>query len=154
MKFRMVDRIIDLQPGKSIRGMKTVSFEEYQLKSAFGGDCGLPESLVLESFFQLGNWLIMLSSDFKKMGLLVRFEDVQFKGALSPGQSMVMEVEVQRYREDGVLFDGRAMVNGETIALGKGCLATLVDSAEYFDCDHLKKLFSNLYRPENTTPVE
>jgi len=152
MKFRMVDRILDLEPGKSIRGMKTVSFEEYQLKSAFGGDCRLPESLVLESFFQLGNWLIMFSSDFKKMGLLIRVEQVQFESVLRPGQSMFMEVVVKSSRNDGVLFDGKATVDGEIIAKGKGCLATLVDSAEYFDPNDLRMLFSNLYRPDNPAP--
>ena len=67
MKFRMVDRIIDFVPQKSIRGVKTVSFEEYQLKSAFGGEPSLPETLIMESLFQLGNWLIMLSSDFSQI---------------------------------------------------------------------------------------
>lgn len=153
MKFRMVDRIIDVEPGKSIRGMKTVSFEEYQLKAAFCSDCWLPESLVMESFFQLGNWLIMFSTDFKKMGLLVRIEQVKFESLLRPGRSMFMEVEIKRYRDDGVLFDGRAMMDDEIIAIGKGCLATLVDSAEYFNPDDLKVLFTNIYRPDNSVPA-
>ena len=153
MKFRMVDRIIDLEPGKKIRGMKAVSFEEYQLKTAFCSDCWLPESLVLESFFQLGNWLIMFSTDFKKMGLLVRIEQVQFESILRPGQNMFMEVEVRRFREDGVLFDGLAMMDDKIIATGKGCLATLVDSAEYFNPDDLKVLFANIYRPDNSVPA-
>lgn len=153
MKFRMVDRIIDIESGKSIRGMKTVSFEEYQLKSAFSSDCQLPESLVLESFLQLGNWLIMFSTDFKKMGLLVRIEQVRFESFLRPGMRMLMEVEVKRFREDGVLFDGRATVDGKIIATGKGCLATLVDSVECFNPENLKVLFKNIYRPENPVPV-
>lgn len=153
MKFRMVDRIIALEPGKSIRGVKTVSFEEYQLKSTFCSDCWLPESLVLESFFQLGNWLIMFSSDFKKMGLLVRIGEVRFESVLRPGRSMFMEMEVKRFRDDGVLFDGRAMMDGEIMATGKGCLATLVDLAEYFNPDDLKVLFKNIYRPDNSVPA-
>jgi 3-hydroxyacyl-[acyl-carrier-protein] dehydratase len=149
----MVDKIIDIEPGKSIQGMKTVSFEEYQLKSVFCSDCWLPESLVLESFLQLGNWLIMFSTDFKKMGLLVRIEEIRFESLLRPGRGMFMEVEVKRFREDGVVFNGRAMVDGKIIATGKGCLATLVDSAEYFNPDDLKVLFKNIYRPANSVSV-
>jgi 3-hydroxymyristoyl/3-hydroxydecanoyl-(acyl carrier protein) dehydratase len=76
MKFRMVDRILAYEPRRSIRGAKTVSFEEYQLKAAFGDEAHLPETLLLESFFQLGNWLIVLSSDFTQMGMVVRTERI------------------------------------------------------------------------------
>ena len=117
MKFRMVDRIIEYEPAKRISGVKTVSFEEYQLKSAFGNN-NLPESLILESFFQLGNWLIILTSDFKKMGLIVRTNEVIFDGVVGPGENIFMEITVRSYREDGVLFDGKALVNGKIIAKG------------------------------------
>ena len=68
MKFRMVDRILEYEPKTSIRGVKTVSFEEYNLKAAFGEPERLPESLLVEAFFQLGNWLVMLSTDFHSDG--------------------------------------------------------------------------------------
>jgi 3-hydroxyacyl-[acyl-carrier-protein] dehydratase len=149
VKFRMVDRIIDFVPEKSIRGIKTVSFEEYQLKSAFGDEPSLPETLIMESLFQLGNWLIMLSSDFSQMGLLVRTNEVVFEQPLSPGQSMLIDIKVQRYRNDGILFDGLASVEGQVIARGKGCLATVVSLSEYYDPEDLKVLFSEIYRPED-----
>ena len=70
MKLRMVDRILDWKPRRSIVGVKAVSFEEYSLKSPWGRKAALPESLLVEALFQLGNWLIMLSSDFTQMGLV------------------------------------------------------------------------------------
>jgi 3-hydroxyacyl-[acyl-carrier-protein] dehydratase len=149
----MVDRIVDFKRRKSIRGIKTVSFEEYQLKSAFSGETCLPESLIMESLFQLGNWLIILTSDFSKMGLLVRTSHVQFKQRLRPGQSMLMEVQVRSYRDDGVLFDGQALVEGKTIACGTGCLASFAELSEYDDPNDLKTLFSDIYKPDNYRPV-
>lgn len=148
MKFRMVDKIIDYVPEKSIRGIKTVSFEEYRLKGVFGDEPALPETLLMESFFQLGNWLIMLSSDFSQMGLLVRIDEVVFDRPLSPGQSMLIDIYVQRYRQDGILFDGQALVEGQVIAKGKGCLATVVNLSEYYDPEDLKMLFSEIHYPE------
>jgi 3-hydroxyacyl-[acyl-carrier-protein] dehydratase len=147
MKFRMVDRIIEFEPRKSIRGIKTLSFEEYQLKSAFDSNFCLPESLMMESLFQLGNWLIMLTSDFSQMGMLVRTNEVQFTQPLHPGQNMLMEVQVLSYRDDGILFDGQASVNQKVISTGKGCLATPVPLAEYYNPEDLKILFSEIYRP-------
>ena len=147
MKFRMVDRIIDYEPGKSIRGVKTVSFEEYQLKSVLDNSPCLPESLIMESFFQLGNWLIMLTSDFLKMGLLVRTNEVRFEGQVGPGENMLMEICVRSYRDDGMLFDGEATTNGKVIAKGTGCLATVTKVDEYYNPEDLKVLFSEIYRP-------
>jgi 3-hydroxyacyl-[acyl-carrier-protein] dehydratase len=112
MKFRMVDRIVDFQPRQSIRGIKSLSFEEYELKSAFADQPHLPETLIIECLFQLGNWLIMLSSDFSQMGLLVRTSEVRFLEPLRPGQRLLMEANVRSYRNDGIVFDGLARVPG------------------------------------------
>lgn len=147
MKFRMVDRILDWQPRQSITGVKVVSFEEYSLKSPWGGQAALPESLLMESLFQLGNWLIVLSSDFTQMGLLVRIEEVQFHEPLGPGQSLEMGVEVVSYRNDGVVFNGLATAAGRPIASGRGCLATPVGLEGFHNPADLKVLFSEIHRP-------
>jgi len=147
MKFRMVDRILAWQPQQRIVGTKTVSFEEYNLRSALGGDARLPESLLLESFFQLGNWLIVLTSDFTRMGLIVRTEEVRFAGPVGPGERMTMELAVRRYRDDGVLFDGVGRVGDREAAVGRGCLAALAPLADYADPEDLRVLFSEIYRP-------
>lgn len=148
MKFRMVDRIISFQAEKSIRGVKALSFEEYELKSAMADEPHLPETLIMEALFQLGNWLIMLSSDFSRMGLLVRTNQVKFLDRVRPGQSLAMEATVRSYRNDGILFDGTACVNSRIIAAGKGCLAVPVALDNYHDPDDLRVLFSQIYRPD------
>jgi 3-hydroxyacyl-[acyl-carrier-protein] dehydratase len=143
----MVDRILAWQPRRSITGVKAVSFEEYSLKSPWGSGASLPESLVMESLFQLGNWLIVLSSDFTQMGLLVRIEEVQFHEPLGPGQSLRMDIEVASYRNDGVVFNGVATAAGRLIASGRGCLATQVDLDDFCNPADLKVLFSEIHRP-------
>ena len=148
MKFRMVDRIVAFEPGKNISGVKTVSFEEYQLKSVFTIQPSLPESLIMESFFQLGNWLIMLTSDFSQIGLLLRTSEVRFEQPLMPGRSMFMEVDVHSYRDDGILFDGKATVERQIIATGKGCLAIPVKLTDYYNPDDMRVLYSEIFIPQ------
>ena len=92
MKFRLVDKILGWSPYERITGIKAVSFEEYCLKKPFGDEARLPETLLLESFLQLGNWLILLSSDFARMGMVIRITEVRFDGYLLPGQQVRMEV--------------------------------------------------------------
>jgi len=154
MKFRLVDRIVAWQPRESIRGIKTVSFEEYELKSALGDEPALPESLLVESLLQLGNWLVILSSDFTEMALVLRIQQVQFHHRLRPGESFTGEVSVRSYRADGIVFDGRATVGRKVIAEGGGCLAAPVPLSDYYDPEDLRVLFSEIHLPDGQTSRE
>ena len=147
MKFRMVDRILSWQERASIRGLKTASFEECSLKELFGCEPQLPESLLMESMFQLGSWLVVLSSDFQQMGLLIRMQEVRFLEPARPGQQLLLNVDVRSYGDGGVLFDGRVLVGRRVIAEGKGCLITPVALSEHHNPDDLRVLFSEIYRP-------
>ncbi|MGB2821180.1 MAG: hypothetical protein WBF17_09375 [Phycisphaerae bacterium] len=151
MKFRMVDRIVAWEPRRAIRGVKTVSFEEYRLKAPLGETAHLPETLLVESLFQLGNWLVVLTSDFTQMGMIVRIGEVTFVDRLGPGQRLDMDITVRRYRDDGILFDGTATVAGRVIASGTGCLAIPVPLAEYHDPADLRVLYREICRDEEAS---
>lgn len=144
MKFRMVDRILDWTPQRRIRGVKTVSFEEYDLREPLGHEAALPETLLLESLFQLGNWLVVLSSDFRQMAVIVRSERVGFDWPVGPGQAMVMRVDVQVWRPDGILFDGAAHVGTQLVAHGEGCLAVPVPLDQYCDRVALQTILAEI----------
>ena len=153
MKFRFVDKITSWSPYQRIEGVKTVSFEEYCLKEAFGEVARLPETLLLESFLQLGNWLILLSSDFNNMGVVVRISEVRFQGPLAPGQQLRMQVTVVRQHDDGFELTGEGRVNGQAVITGLGCLAAPVPAADYVNPDDLRVLFSEIYQPEEAIPA-
>ena len=152
----MVDRILAWQAQRSIRGIKAVSFEEYELREALADEPCLSESLLAEGLFQLGNWLVILSSGFTAMALVVRFEELRFLDRVRPGQTLHMEVEARSYRSDAIVLDGRGMVGPRTVAEGTGCLAVPVPLADYHDPDSLRVLFSEIYLPdaipEGSTP--
>jgi 3-hydroxyacyl-[acyl-carrier-protein] dehydratase len=150
MKFRFVDKIVAWSPYQSISGIKAVSFEEYCLKESFGDEPRLPETLLLESFLQLGTWLILLSSDFRETGMVVRIHEVRFQAFLLPGQQLRMDVTLARQREDGFELSGEGRVNGRTIISGLGCLAVPVPAADLVDEANLRVLFSEIYEPEET----
>ena len=148
MKFRMIDRIWGYEARRSIRGAKVVSFEEYSLRAALGTEASLPETLLLESLFQLGNWLVILSSDFTQMGLVFRTGRIEFVEPVGPGQRVEGTIRVKQYRKDGICFDGEARVGERVVARGTSCLAVPAPLAEYCDPDDLRVLFSQIHRPE------
>jgi len=153
MKFRFVDKIISWSPHERIAGIKTVSFEEYCLKEAFGDEPRLPETLLLESFLQLGNWLVLLSSDFNHMAAVARISEVRFHDYFLPGQQLRMSVTVVRRHDDGFELAGEGRVNGRTIISGLGCLAVPVPAAEYANPGDLRVLFSEIYEPDSPVPL-
>lgn len=110
MKFRLVDKITSWKANERITGIKAVSFEEYSLKEAFGAEAHLPEMLLLESFLQLGNWLILLSTDFRQMGMVTRITEARFHERLRPGRQSHMEVTITRRRADGFEIDRKSVV--------------------------------------------
>ena len=147
MKFRLVDRITSWAPYQHICGVKTVSFEEYCLKEDFGDEPRLPEALLLESFLQLGNWLLMLSSDFQEMGMVARISEVHFHDYLLPGEQLHLEARLIRRREDGFELTGQGRVGGRSVISGLGCLAFPVPLAEYQNPADMRVLFSEIYAP-------
>jgi 3-hydroxyacyl-[acyl-carrier-protein] dehydratase len=147
MKFRLVDKITSWAPWQHISGIKAVSFEEYSLKEAFGEKPRLPEMLMLESFLQLGNWLVMLSSDFQQMGRVARISKVQFHDYLLPGQRLQLEVRLVRRREDGFELAGQGLVDDRKVISGLGCLASPVPLADYLDPEDMRVLFSEISEP-------
>ncbi len=148
MKFRLVDRILDWTPERQIRGVKAPSFEEHGLRERLGHPASLPETLLLESLFQLGNWLVVLSTGFRQMALIVRAGRVCFDASLGPGQAMLMRVDVRIWRPDGILFDGEARVGSRRIAGGEGCLAVPVPLDRFCDPGALRTLVAEIHRPD------
>lgn len=148
LKFRFVDKITQWSANDRICGIKAVSFEEYCLKEAFGDEARLPETLLLESFLQLGNWLILLSSDFQKIGMVIRISEIRFHDFLRPGQRVTMEVKIVRQHEDGIEFAGTGRIGDRDVITGFGCLATLANAEELVGAADMRTLFSEIYQPQ------
>jgi 3-hydroxymyristoyl/3-hydroxydecanoyl-(acyl carrier protein) dehydratase len=147
MKHRLVDRILDWRPRTSIRGIKTVSLEEYCLKEAFGESARLPESLVLEGAVQLGQWLMVLSSDFACTGVLAGTERVCFDAPVRPGERMVLNVSVQDYDHDRLTFDAAGTISGRPCLAVTRCSLVPLPLVTCCDPADLRVLFGEIYQP-------
>ena len=112
MKFRMVDRILAYEWYRSIRGIKAVSFEEYRLRPAIDVQPQLPESLLLQSLIELGNWLLILSSDFTRSSQLASLDRVELHGALRPGEQLLIDVTLTHHDDRTANFTGRGRTAG------------------------------------------
>lgn len=95
MRFRQIDRIVQLEVGKSIKAEKTLTGNEDYLRDHFPRFPVQPGVLMLESLFQASQFLVRASENFHS-GLVVLsgVRNVKFASFLQPGETLTVEAEI------------------------------------------------------------
>ncbi len=101
MRFSLIDRIIDLEPGRSITAIKNLTMAEEYLLDHFPGFPVMPGVLMLESLVQASAWLMRVSNDFAYSSILLhQARALKFNNFLRPGQTMTVTATVQKWDGD------------------------------------------------------
>jgi 3-hydroxyacyl-[acyl-carrier-protein] dehydratase len=107
MKFELVDRIVELQPGERIIATKSVSLAEEYLADHFPSFPILPGVLMLQALVDAATWLSRATSDFAHSMILLRqARNVTYKSFVKPGQQMRIEVDCRRMGDADADFAG------------------------------------------------
>jgi len=117
--FLMVDRVVDVVPGKSIVAAKNVSANEAYFQGHFPGHPVMPGVLILEALAQAGGILAWESvSDEERIWILylVGIEEARFKQIVRPGDQLMLHVELLKRRRNLWRFAARAEVDGKVVA--------------------------------------
>ena len=96
--FLMVDRILSLEPGKRIVGVKNVTVNEPFFQGHFPGRPIMPGVLIVEAMAQVGGILGLMSTrNMSKASIyLLGIDKVRFRKLVLPGDQLVIEVEILR----------------------------------------------------------
>ena len=119
--FLLVDRITELEPDKRIVGIKNISSSEHYL-SASGNAAipALPPTILTEAIAQVGAILILSKPENRsRIPLFTGIERVRYRGAVHPGDVVVVEVRVKRLRSRMGILTGHARVKGRVVAHGE-----------------------------------
>ena len=114
--FLLVDRVLECVPGKHIRALKNVTYNEPFFPGHFPGAPVMPGVLQIEALAQTGAVLMSktLEADITKhLILFMSVESARFKKPVMPGDTMEMFVEVLFQRRNIFKFRGRVEVRGE-----------------------------------------
>lgn len=119
--FLLVDRVTELEPDKRIVGIKNVSFSERYLSAAADGErAALPPTILTEAIAQVGAILILSKPENReRLPLFTGIERVRYRGAVYPGDVIVIEARVKRLRSRMGVLTGHARVNGRVVAHGE-----------------------------------
>ena len=115
--FLLVDRILELEPGKRAVGLKNVSVNEDFFNGHFPGQAMMPGVLILESMAQVGGVLMLSDLSMKgKLAVIAGMENVKFRKPVVPGDALITEVEVLAARRSFGKVRLTGKVNDEVVA--------------------------------------
>jgi 3-hydroxyacyl-[acyl-carrier-protein] dehydratase len=99
--FLLVDRILELEPGKSAVGLKNVSANEEFFNGHFPGQAMMPGVLIIEAMAQVGGVLMLSNNAMEsKLAVIAGMENVKFRKPVVPGDALITEVEVLMARRN------------------------------------------------------
>jgi 3-hydroxyacyl-[acyl-carrier-protein] dehydratase len=95
MRFTLLDRITEVDPGKSITAVKAVSLSEEYLGDHFPRFPVLPGVFMLEAMTQAAAWTIRLGEDFAHSIVVLRTaRNVKYGDFVEPGRVLTVHAEV------------------------------------------------------------
>lgn len=113
----LVDRILELEPGKRAVGLKNVTINEDFFNGHFPNQAMMPGVLILEAMAQVAGVLLSQDPDnAEKLAVIGTIENAKFRKPVVPGDSLITEAELLTVRSSfgKVKLTGR--VQNEVVA--------------------------------------
>lgn len=117
--FLLVDRILEVEAGKRIVGVKNVTYNEPFFPGHFPGRPIMPGVLIVEAMAQTAGMLVFQSVDEesrKKPVFFLGMDNVKFRRPVIPGDQLRLEIEMTKHRQSIWGFKGKALVDGKLVA--------------------------------------
>src|SRR5262245_56728256 len=124
MRFHLVDRILEVVPGKQIRMVKNLTLGEEYLADHFPTFPVMPGVLMLQTLAEAGAWLLRITEDFQHSMIVLReAKNVKFGHFMEPGKSLVVTAELAEMDGSRAAFKGRGESEGNTTVSARVVLA-------------------------------
>ncbi|MDB4907976.1 MAG: hypothetical protein JWO05_2760 [Gemmatimonadetes bacterium] len=115
--FLLVDRILELEPGKRVVGMKNVTINEPFFQGHFPGHPIMPGVLVIEAMAQVGGMLLLgdVEKPEEKVVYFTSLDGVRWRRPVKPGDQLRFELTMLAQRGMLCKMKGIATVDGEVV---------------------------------------
>jgi len=117
--FLMVDKVVNVERGKSCVGIKNVTCNEPFFPGHFPNHPVMPGVLIVESMAQTAGALVVYTLGDVAHGKVVYFmsvEEAKFRKPVVPGDVLYVHCEVLRFRGNVWKFTGEAKVDNVKVA--------------------------------------
>jgi 3-hydroxyacyl-[acyl-carrier-protein] dehydratase len=113
----LVDRVLEIEKGKSIRALKNISINEPFFNGHFPHRPVMPGVLMLEALAQAAALLAFdtlgVTPDDKTVYYFAGIDGARFKRPVEPGDQLILEVELLRMKAGIFKFGARALVGAD-----------------------------------------
>lgn len=118
--FLLIDRVIAVEPSKTLRAIKNVSINEPFFQGHFPGHPVMPGVLIIEALAQASGVLTQISAvshpGRAPLYYLVKVDNARFSKTVGPGDQLVLDVALKRMLRGMGLFQCVATVDGREVA--------------------------------------
>ncbi len=126
----MVDRVLELEPGKRIKTIKNVTGSEIQFLGHFPEFAIMPGTLIIEAIGQSASILFSHTTGKgmkpREFMALAAVNEMRFLAPVLPGHTLIMEIKVIKMIPDAALIEGVASVEDKIVTQGKLSFARIV----------------------------
>lgn len=115
--FLLIDRVVEMEEGKSCTAIKNVTVNEPFFRGHFPGEPVMPGVLIIEALAQTGAVAMLSREEFKgKIAFFGGIDKAKFRGKVTPGDTLRLEVEMLKIKRNAGIGKGTAYVDGKKVA--------------------------------------
>ena len=116
--FLLIDRVIDMEPGKRVVAIKNVTINEPFFQGHFPNHPIMPGVLILEAMAQAGGVLLLNDIDDpqSKVVYFMSISNAKFRLPVTPGDQLRFELEMHSFRRGACKMSGRTFVEDKLVA--------------------------------------
>src|SRR4029077_457818 len=122
MRFHLIDRILEVEPGKHIRMVKNLTLGEEYLADHFPTFPVMPGVLMLQTLVEGAAWLLRITEDYQHSVIVLReARNVKYGSFMQPGHHMTVTVEMADYSPaiSDVVCKGKGEMGGNSTVAAK-----------------------------------
>jgi len=116
--FLLVDRIVEIEEGKKVVGIKNVTINEPFFQGHFPGHPIMPGVLIIEAMAQVGGLYAMVVNKIgdDKVTYFAGIDNARFRKPVVPGDVLRIELEMVNCKRGLYCFTGKAFVEDVLVA--------------------------------------
>ena len=124
MRFNLIDKIVEVQAGVSLKALKNLTLGEEYLADHFPTFPVMPGVLMLQTLVEAGAWLLRISEDVAHSVIVLReAKNIKYGNFMEPGKQMLITVELIEKTADLAVFKGKGEMEGQSTVSARITLA-------------------------------